>query len=114
MTKFKTTIGKVDKGATAGAQPQAEPQEEAPKIKERKPIHPGLTIQSRCLKCATFLTFHDVSSSDVYVPLAAPFGTMAMAFCECGIWTRDQNGRIRWIRYSSGLVRPGEGEVFAP
>jgi hypothetical protein len=113
MAKFKTTIGKgSNKGATAGAQPQAEPQPEPPKAKERKAIHPGLAMNNRCLKCGTFLAFHEPSLSEA--TLTAPFGSVALAFCECGIWTRDQKARIRWIRYSSGQVTPGDGEVFAP
>jgi len=115
MAKFKVTMGKgSNTGATTGPQAQAEPQPKPPKVKERKSIHPGLEINGRCLKCDTFLAFHEPSLSEAYATLTAPFGSVALAFCECGIWTRDQRSRIRWVRYSSGLVRPGEGEVFSP
>lgn len=109
MSKFKVGVGK---GAELGAQPPAQPQEK--KEKERKPIHPGLEGQHRCRKCGTFLAFHLVALSDIYQPLVKPFGKMEMAFCECGIWTRDERDRIRWMRYSSGQVEVAGGEVFAP
>ena len=116
MAKFKVpaSVPKEPKVATAGAQPQTEPQQEPPKTRERKPIHPGIDTIKQCLKCGTYLAFREVSFAHDAPPLARPFAWMAMAFCDCGIWTMDQREQIRWIRYSSGIVRVGQGEVYAP
>jgi hypothetical protein len=113
MTKFKVPAS-LPSGAPGGPKAQPEPQQELLKPRERKPIHPGLDYKRRCLKCETFLVFREIGFTDEPSPLSRPFSQMWSAFCECGVWMMDQRGQIRWIRYSSGLVRPGDGEVFAP
>lgn len=96
-----------------GVSPPAEPQQEEKKPRERKPIHPGLDVGPRCRKCETFIVFEELMLDRGGFTMR-PFQAMFTAFCDCGIWTRDQRNRIRWIRYSSGQVEIGGGEVFAP
>jgi hypothetical protein len=113
MTKFKVPAS-LPKVAPGEAQPPPGPQQESQKPKERRPIHPGLGFNRLCLKCGTHLAFREPEFAQDPLPLSRPFNEVWLSFCECGIWTMNQRGEIRWVRYSSGIVRPGEGEVFAP
>lgn len=96
-----------------GVSPPAEPKQEEKKPRERKAIHPGLESSQQCRKCGHFVVFQEMNLEHSGFVMR-PFEEMFVAFCDCGLWTKDQRGQIRWIRYSSGPVEIGGGEVYAP
>jgi hypothetical protein len=103
MTRFSVPMG--------GGKPESKA--ETKKYKKRA-IHPGLVryaIGIECQACKSFLDFQFSVHREISAGSGPP---IRIASCECGLWFEINNKTIRFIRFSSGPVEVGGGEIFTP
>jgi hypothetical protein len=99
-------VSKISVNLERRDRPKKEPRPlKEPKVRERKPVHPGLLkmgITLRCSKCEGFLGF-----SEKRVAM------LEVAACECGLWLMNEKRQVRWVRWTSELFMPSTGPIFS-
>jgi hypothetical protein len=59
--------------------------------------------------CEAFCADHKFDQFG-YHKMGPPWMNAEIAFCECGMWVRDDMKRVRWIRFSSLPFVIGDGK----